>query len=90
MPRLRRAARERRQLPQLSEEVWLWLSGVLSYEAMSESGKLSRLILETPVRGHELRDFWNKVRERVETGAIRVDPDAIHRLGDPSLLGESQ
>jgi hypothetical protein len=81
MPRLRRAARERRQRPQLAAGVWEWLQGK-PYEQLSIGTKWDLLIL--PSR----REYWKRIREAVANGEIEVSEDKIHCVGDEPPLQE--
>ena len=80
MPRLRRAARQRRQRPQLAAEVWEWLQGK-PYESLQTGTKWDLLVLPSCDR-----DWRERVREAVEAGEIEISADKIHRMGDEPLL----
>jgi hypothetical protein len=80
MPRLRRKALERRQRPQLNEEIWQLETGRKSYDQLSQLAKWSHLVLPCD------RKYWDGVLEKVEAGEIEVVVDVVHRIGDAPLL----
>ena len=40
MPRLRRAAMQRRERPQLNQQIWLWLQGKKTYDELATQFQL--------------------------------------------------
>jgi hypothetical protein len=85
MPRMRRAAIERRQRTQLALGVWQWLQGA-AYESLSQGTKWDLLILTTHER--DACAFWRRICEAVESGEIEVSLDKVHRAGDEPLLAD--
>jgi len=83
MPRLRRAARERRTRPELAQGVWEWLRGC-PYDDLPEGNKWDLLILET--HEHDIDAFWDAIYAAVESGEIAVSPTKQHCFGDRPLL----
>ena len=83
MPRLRKAARLKRERPKLAPGIWEWLAGKKTFEELDEMSKVEILVLETPHR--EIRKFWDRVRQAVLDGDLEVSPDAKHYLGDQLL-----
>jgi hypothetical protein len=79
MPRLRRAARERRQRPQLALGVWQVISGQKTYEELTERDKWNYLIL----RGDAA--YWARIREAVADGSIEISAEKDHYANDPPL-----
>jgi hypothetical protein len=91
MPRLRRVTLQRREKPELNAELYEWVTGEKTYEELSVPAKWHRMILETGLRTSEdFRKFWSAVRSGVESGAIEISRDKVHKMSDPPLLGESQ
>jgi hypothetical protein len=82
MPRMRRAAIERRQRPQLALGVWQYITGEKTYEELSVGTKWDLLMLPN---GPE---YWERVLQAVESGQIEVSEDKIHRIDDEPLLPE--
>jgi hypothetical protein len=83
MPRMRRAALERRQRPQLALGVWQYVSGQKTYEELPVGTKWDILVL-----GRGGREYWERLREAVENGEIEVSEDKIHCISDEPLLSE--
>lgn len=95
MPRLRRAARQRRQKPQLAAEIWEWLCGRKSYDELAVATKFELLILEGPAVNQwnppdgppdRVEQFWERVRQAVEEGKIEVSATKEHFAWDQPLI----
>jgi hypothetical protein len=87
MPRLRRAARQRRERPQIAAGLWEWVRGAKGYNELPEENKWDWLILSAPLRGSsDTAEFWKRVRRGVANGTIQVSPDKQHYMSDAPLV----
>jgi hypothetical protein len=83
MPRLRRAARERRQRPQLALGVWQYISGQKTYDKLSVATKWDLLVLPGG------REYLERLREAVENDELEISEEKIHCMSDAPLLEDS-
>ena len=87
MPRLRRAARERRTRPELAQGVWEWLRG-RPYDDLAEGNKWDLLILET--HEHDIDAFWDAIYAAVGIRRDRGLGNQAALFRGPTPASESQ